>query len=87
MYGDSGTNPIPLTEQLVDRANRSPDAHVTVVSLLRTLAAYITHVGRDEDPSAEIDLFRVRAAGTDRWLENLAHVVELDSCNSPWTLT
>jgi hypothetical protein len=67
-----------LVDRLIDRATRAPEPEVAVLSVLRTLATYIYYVGRYQD-GADDQLFRIREADADAWLERLASIIEARS--------
>lgn len=68
-----------LVDLLLDRAGRSDDPHVIVLSVLRTLANYIYYVGRNEISADDDILYRIRLADGDSWLDNLGNEIEARS--------
>lgn len=68
-----------LVDLILNRASRSDDPHVIVLSVLRTVANYIYYVGRNEIGSDDDILYRIRLADGDSWLDGLGNEIEARS--------
>lgn len=67
-----------LVTKLIERATRAPEPEVAVLSVLRTLASHIYYGGRSQSGDDD-QLFRIRQATADAWLEGLADIIEARS--------